>query len=126
MEEYIKDYEAEKIEFEKRHTNVIDFERDFPEIPPGVIAKGFRISTDSTLNTKVVVVRPGENIQQAINIVSNAGGGTVILTKGTHKPTAHITVLSVESVEIRNPLCFLLDAVRSQECLCAMRGDFLS
>ena len=64
------------------------------ELRGDILAKGFKTSGDPIFGNSQVVVKPGENIQQAINTVRGVGGGTVFLKNGTHKPLSSLTMSS--------------------------------
>lgn len=70
--------------------NILDI-ADSKELPANILSKGFKISGDPLFGQNRVAVKPGESIQQAINAVSEAGGGIVILKEGTHTLLGNIS-----------------------------------
>ena len=66
----------------------------------GAQKEGFRSGTkESYFNQNVISLRPGADIQQAIDTVYNIGGGKVVLLSGTHERTSDINVLPNVVVE---------------------------
>lgn len=54
-------------------------------------------------------VAVGESIQEAIDAVNTAGGGTVVLKNGTHTPTSDITLYSKITLEGQNGDSAIID-----------------
>ena len=73
--------------------NVLDVEQ-LNEQPPTILSSGIKFSSDPIFGTRTVVVQPGENIQQAIDLVNDRGGGTVVLMPGTHDLISNLTMFS--------------------------------
>ena len=73
------------------------FQNSFTEgIDPSVIGTGEIGDQISNVgrDRKIVVVKPGDNIQNAINALVERGGGTVSLLNGTHDVNYDITLHS--------------------------------
>ena len=73
--------------------NVLDVEQ-LNQQPPTALSSGIKFSSDPIFGTRTVVVQPGENIQQAIDLVNDRGGGTVVLMPGTHDLISNLTMFS--------------------------------
>ena len=71
----LKDYE---------YTEELSFDQENEGIPSSSVIAGTKFAADPNLGLSFVHVRPGENIQTAIDIVNAEGGGTVFLNSGTH------------------------------------------
>lgn len=66
------------------------------------IQSGDLSATQKTVAGFTIRVAVGDNIQEAIDLVKEAGGGTVLLENGTHKPSSNITLYSNIVLEGQN------------------------
>ncbi len=73
-------------------TETFEYPVDFEGIPANLVKPGFKTATDPNVSRGEISVRPGESIQQAVDLANDRGGGTVRLLAGTHSPPSDITM----------------------------------
>lgn len=79
-------------------SNILDVS-PLQQLPGNILSTGYKKSGDPIITQNKVTVVAGQNIQQAINAVHEAGGGIVYLEPGTHTVADDIVLYSGITIE---------------------------
>jgi hypothetical protein len=77
-----------------RFTESLEFDQSHEGIPPTSVTAGARRSSEPNVAFQEITVRPGQNIQQALDTLNEQGGGLLKLVAGTHTVNSDIIVYS--------------------------------